>query len=142
MSSRFYRQPEETRLTLEGGEWLLVKKHLTAGESRAAQAKLFRTGSKKVGEALEVDLEQLGVAEAVAYLIDWSITDAYDKPIRIRDQPYEFVAAALNAMAPEAMAEILAAIGKHGEAMAAERDQEKKVRDGSSVPSPTSISAE
>ena len=142
MSSRFYRSPEETRLTLEGGEWLLVKKHLTAGESRAAQAKLFRTGSKKVGEALEVDLEQLGVAEAVAYLIDWSITDVEGKPIRIRDQPYEFVAAALNAMDTEPMAEILKAISTHAETMARERESEKKTTGGSTAPSPISTSAE
>ena len=85
MGSR-YRKQEEIRLALSGGDWLLVRKHLTAGEERDAQARVIKAGSFRQGEKPELDLEHLGIAQAVSYLIDWSITDADDKPIRIRDQ--------------------------------------------------------
>jgi len=76
----------------------------------------------------------------VGYLIDWSITDADEKPIRIRDQPYAFVAAALRNQTPESLREILEAIQAHDAAMTAERDHEKKDRAGATGPSPTSTS--
>ena len=90
MGSR-YRKQEEVRLELTGGDWLLVRKHLTAGEERDAHAKVIKAGTMRSGERPELDLEHLGIAQAVSYLIDWSITDADDKPIRIRDASYPFI---------------------------------------------------
>jgi len=140
MGSR-YRKQEEMRLELSGGDWLLVRKHLTAGEERDAQARVIKAGSFKPGEKPELDLEHLGIAQAVSYLIDWSITDADDKPIRIRDQAYAFVFAALRNQTPESLREILEAVQAHDAAMTAEREYEKKGPDGASVSSPTSTSA-
>lgn len=140
MGSR-YRKQEEIRLELSDGDWLLVRKHLTAGEERDAQARVIKTGSFKSGEKPELDLEHLGIAQAVSYLIDWSLTDADDKPIRIRDQAYAFVAAALRNQTPESLREILEAIQAHDGAMTAEREHEKKVRATVSVSDPTSTSA-
>src|SRR4029453_14560283 len=105
MGSR-YRKQEEMRLELSGGDWLLVRKHLTAGEERDAQARVIKAGTFKHGEKPELDLEQLGIAQAAGYLLDWSITDADEKPIRIRDQSYAFVAAALRNQTPESLREI------------------------------------
>jgi hypothetical protein len=139
MGSR-YRKQEEIRLELSGGDWLLVRKHLTAGEERDAQARVIKAASFKAGEKPEIDLEHLGIAQAVSYLLDWSITDADDKPIRIRDQPYAFVAAALRNQTPESLREILEAIQAHDGAMTAEREHEKKDRDGKSGRAPTSTS--
>ncbi len=139
MGSR-YRKQEEHRIDLSGGDWLLVRKHLTAGEERDAQARVIKAGTFKPGERPELDLEHLGIAQAVAYLIDWSITDADDKPIRIRDQSYAFVAAALRNQTPESLREILEAIQVHDGAMTAEREHEKKLPAGVSGPSPTSTS--
>jgi hypothetical protein len=139
MGSR-YRKQEEIRLELGGGDWLLVRKHLTAGEERDAQARVIKAASFKAGEKPEIDLEHLGIAQAVSYLLDWSITDADDKPIRIRDQPYAFVAAALRNQTPESLREILEAIQAHDGAMTAEREHEKKDRDGKSGRAPTSTS--
>lgn len=140
MGSR-YRKQEDQRLELAEGDWLLVRRHLTAGEERDAQARVIKASSFKAGEKPELDLEHLGIAQAVAYLIDWSITDADDKPIRIRDQSYAFVAAALRAQTPESLREILEAVQAHDEAMVLERAHEKKVRTGESVPDPISTSA-
>jgi len=140
MGSR-YRKQEELRLELTGGDWLLVRKHLTAGEERDAQARVIKAGSFRQGEKPELDLEHLGIAQAVSYLIDWSITDADDKPIRIRDQSYAFVAAALRNQTPESLREILDAIQAHDGAMTAEREHQKKASDGSNSPDPISTSA-
>ena len=140
MGSR-YRKQEEMRLELSGGDWLLVRKHLTAGEERDAHARVIKAGTFKAGEKPELDLEHLGIAQAVSYLLDWSITDAEDKPIRIRDQPYTFIAAALRNQTPESLREILEAIQAHDEAMTAEREHQKKAPTGDNAPSPTSTSA-
>jgi hypothetical protein len=139
MGSR-YRKQEEMRLELSGGDWLLVRKHLTAGEERDAQARVIKAGTIKQGEKPEIDLEHLGIAQAVSYLIDWSITDADDKPIRIRDQSYAFVAAALRNQTPESLREILEAIQAHDGAMTAEREREKKPPAGENGFAPTSTS--
>lgn len=139
MGSR-YRKQEDLRIELSGGDWLLVRKHLTAGEERDAQARVIKAGTFKPGERPELDLEHLGIAQAVAYLLDWSITDADDKPIRIRDQSYAFVAAALRNQTPESLREILDAIQAHDGAMMAEREHEKKVPAGGTGSSQTSTS--
>jgi hypothetical protein len=136
MGSR-YRRQEEMRIDLSEGDWLLVRKHLTAGEERDAHARVIKAGSFKQGEKPELDLEHLGIAQAVSYLIDWSITDADDKPIRIRDQPYAFVFSALRNQTPESLREILDAVQAHDSAMTAERDLQKKQLAGVSGPSPT-----
>jgi hypothetical protein len=86
------------------------------------------------GERPELDLEHLGIAQAVSYLIDWSITDADDKPIRIRDASYPFVFAALRNQTPESLREILEAIQAHDAAMTEARAEEKKLPAGVSAP--------
>jgi len=139
MGSR-YRKQDEMRLELSDGDWLLVRKHLTAGEERDAQARVVKAGTFRQGGQPELDLKQLGIAQAVAYLLDWSITDADDQPIRIRDQAYEFVAAALRNQTPESLREILDVISAHDGAMSAEREHEKKDRAGKRAPDPTSTS--
>lgn len=141
MGSR-YRKQEEIRIDISGGDWLLVRKHLTAGEEREAHARVIKAGTFKHGEKPELDLEHLGIAQACSYLLDWSITDADDKPIRIRDQGYAFIAAALRNQTPESLKEILNAIEAHDAAMIEEREHEKKVRAGGPVSSPISMSAE
>jgi len=136
MGSR-YRKPEEMRITLEGGDWLLVRKHLTAGEAREAAARVYGVGAD--GKP-EINLREAGIATVVAYLIDWSITDANDKPVVIRDQSQEFIAAALVAQTPESVVEIIKVVQAHDAAMIAERAVEKKTRDGANAHDPTSTS--
>jgi len=140
MSSRF-RKPETIRLPLEEGDWLLVRKYLTAGEERGATARVFKDGTMKPGEKPDLDYRHLELSQAIAYLLDWSLTDADDQPIVIRDQPYEFVHAALEAMESFSLREILNAIQAHDAAMTAEREHQKKVRAGGNVSDPISTSA-
>jgi len=139
MGSRFRKQ-EAIRLELDGGDWLLVRKHLTAGEEREAHARLLVGGSFTPGEQPKMDPRQLGIAQAISYLIDWNITDVDDKPISIRDKPYAFLFATLENMTTESLREIIDAIQAHEAAMIAEREHQKKT-DGSSAPDPISTSA-
>ena len=134
-----YRKQEEHRIDLSEGDWLLVRKHLTAGEERSAQAAVVKT--MRAGETPEIDYERLGFAQVASYMLDWSLTDADGKPIAVRDQPTDFIIAALRNMTPESSKEILDAIQAHDAAMVAEREQEKKRPAGVSAPSPTSTSA-
>jgi len=139
MGSRF-RKPEVMRLELEEGDWLLVRKYLTAGEERGATARVFKDGTMKPGEKPELDYKHLELSQAIAYLLDWSLTDADDRPIVIRDQPYEFVHTVLGNMEAYSLREILNAIQAHDAAMNAEREHQKKVRSGGSVSDPISTS--
>jgi hypothetical protein len=133
-----YRKQEQHRIELSDGDWLLVRKHLTAGEERSAQANVVKT--MKAGESPEIDYERLGFAQVASYLLDWSLKDENDKPIVIRDQPVDFIIAALKNQMPESSKEILDAIQAHDAAMVAEREQEKKRPAGENASSPTSTS--
>jgi len=139
MGSRF-RKPQEHRLELDGGDWLLVKKYLTAGDERDLYARMYVDGSITPGEKLRLDPVKVGLSQILAYLLDWSITDADDQPIRIRDQSPDFLIAALNDMDGDSFREILSAIQAHDGAMTAEREHEKKTRAGGTASSLTSTS--
>ena len=134
MGSR-YLKDEDLRIPISRGDWLLVRKHLTAGDERDIQVHTVK--SSIAGEKPELDLGQLGYSQAAGYLLDWSITDADDKPVVIRDRPYAEVVAKLRAQTPESVAEILEAIQAHDAAMRAERDFQKKITSGENVPSTT-----
>jgi len=129
------RRPESTRLEISRSDWVLVKKHLTAGESRGMLGNMLRLGARLSETA--VDPTKVGLARVVAYLLDWSITDPDDKPVVIRDQPFEVVAAAVDALEPECFAEILAAIEAHEAAMEDERAKNPHGESASQAISPS-----
>jgi len=127
MGSRFVR-PDVLRLPISGGDFLIVKRRLTAGEQREAYARMYppnATNGKR-----EVDPLQIGISMVLAFLVDWSLTDDEGRPVEIKGQPIEVVRSALDALDPESYAEIRAAIDDHEAAMARERDELKKIRDG------------
>jgi hypothetical protein len=132
--SRFVR-PETDRLDLTDGDWILVKRQLTAGEQRRAYARSLKPVRR--GEQPEVDVETLGLGLITQYLLDWSLVDDNDRVVLIRDQPAAVVEAALLALDPASFAEIDAAITAHVEAQAAE----KKSRHGATRLSAISGSA-
>jgi hypothetical protein len=135
MSSRM-RRPETVTLHITRGDWLLVKKHLTAGEQRQMFKRML---TAKDGTAVEPI--SVGLSKMVAYLLDWSITDADDKPVVIRDQPDEVIASALDNLDVDSFREIRQAIEAHDEAMDAAREAEKNDQAGESTSSPISSSA-
>jgi hypothetical protein len=127
MSSRI-RRPETLRLALTRGDWIVVKKHLTAGETRRVFRRMIRKGA--TGD--EIDSLQVGLSKMVVYLVDWSITDADDQPVIIRGQPEDVIADVLEMLDVESFAEILQAIEGHERTMEREREDEKKTGNGNS----------
>ncbi len=136
MSSRM-RRPETVRLNISRGDWVLVKKHLTAGEYRAMMAGMIRVSEGDAPVAM-VDPVRVGLSKIVAYMLDWSIEDADGKPVEIRDKSAAEVEAAVNAIDIDCWREILVAVEAHDGAMANER---KNVPSGESAPLATSTSA-
>lgn len=128
MSSRI-RRPETVRLEISRGDWLIVKKHLTAGETRRVYRNMVRRG---VDGKDEVDPVKVGSSRMSIYLVDWSITDADDQPVVIRGQSDDMIASVLDMLDMDSFAEIRDAIDQHDTAMAIEREEEKKRRDGES----------
>ena len=129
--SRFVR-PESEKLELTGGDWLLVKRRLTAGEERKAFAKTVKrmTAGGERGREFELDWEAVGVSKVVTYLLDWSLRDDAGDVVPIRDQSAAVVEAALLALDGASFREIHAAITAHEEREAALLEDEKKTRDG------------
>jgi hypothetical protein len=140
MASRL-RPPEDVRIALDtDDDWILVRKHLTAGEQRRMFARQF--SKTTAGAPPEVDVLQLGgFSQATAYLLDWSILDSDGKPLVIRGKSADVKQAALEELPPEKCTEITAAIIKHDQAMEALREMEKKDRAGETASSATSVSA-
>lgn len=122
MSRRMVR-PETVKLEISEGDWLLVKKKLTAGEQRRMFMRQMKT--MVAGEKVELNPRQVGLSQMVEYLVDWSITDSDDKPVVIRDQSSEFVESAIEMLDMESFNEILKAIQDHEAAMTVEREIEK-----------------
>jgi hypothetical protein len=133
------RRPEEERIVLPNDDdWIVVKRHLTAGEQRELFARMIKTMTP--GEKVELDPKQVGITLIIAYLLDWSILDADGNAVLIRRQPVERVAAALENLEPEKYGEINDAITAHDEAMRTVRETEKKDRAGAMASSATSVS--
>lgn len=132
MSSRI-RRPETLRLALSRGDWIVVKKHLTAGETRRVFRRMIRKGA--TGD--EIDSLQVGLSKMVVYLVDWSITDADDQPVIIRGQSEDVVADVLEMLDVDSFSEILKAIETHERTMEAEREEEKKTGNGNPKSDPT-----
>jgi len=110
------------RINLTGGDWITVKRELTAGEKRRVFARTAKP--VKAGTPIEIDLEKAGVCTIVAYLVDWSLLDDSGKPVVIRDMPAEYVEDVLNNLDGDSYDEINTAIDAHEKAVT----DEKKTR--------------
>lgn len=120
-------QPETVRLKLSGDDWIDVKKRLTAGEQRS----IFVAQYGKVKDGWrEPNLEMVGKAQVLAFLLDWSLVGPDGKTVNIDADGKK--SAALDALDVESYREIDAAITAHVEAMDVERGTEKNVQGGES----------
>lgn len=134
MGSRVVR-PETVRLEISQGDWLLVKKRLTAGESRRIYARMIKTMA--AGEKIEMDPMQVGRSQAIEYLLEWSL----ESELPIRNRSADDIGRALDAIDPSSFKEIIDAIQQHEAAMEAERAQEKNDQAGETKSPATSPSA-
>jgi hypothetical protein len=130
------RKPETVKLEISRGDWLLVKKHLTAGERR----KMFGLMVARGISDPSLDPSRVGLSKMITYMLDWSFTDADGKPLPMQDQPADVVEKSLDAIDGEDFTEVLKAIEAHDTAMEQERAEEKNDRDGANVSSATSPS--
>lgn len=134
--SRRMRRPETVRLEISQGDWLLVKKYLTAGEQRQIfKHMLAYTNDKERYQSLEY-----APSLVAGYLLDWSIEDADGRPVVIRDEPYDTVLAALDMLDTPSFNEIRTAIDAHAAAMEQDLAAEKNDRSGEPVSSAISPS--
>lgn len=134
---RGIRRPETVRINLSGGHWLLVKKHLNAGEERRIYAHAMIGQALVQGEKPRLDPEAVGVTQIVEYLLDWSITDPDGKVVPVRDVSDTAKSAAVLQLDPEDFAEVMLAIQKHDADMTAEREAEKNGQAGATTSSAT-----
>lgn len=131
--SRFV-QPEEVTLPISDGDTLTVKKSLTEGEQRAAHARMYRPDTDGINP------QEVGIAMVIAYLLDWTLTDAQGNKVLIRGKSPSDVQSVLDALHPQDFAEILDAINTH-DRTEAQRRQEKKRQTRATVSTSTSRSA-
>jgi hypothetical protein len=130
---RFVQQGDNiVRLDLSDGDWVEVKKKLTVGESRAAMASVI--GEVNTDGWRRPNLKVLGLAEVAAYIVDWSLRDAKDKPV-------PFSLDALKNLEESFFDEIDKALDAHKAAMLAAGEQEKNAQGGGNASSATSPSA-
>lgn len=133
---RFVR-PKTVTLPISDGDSLIVRQRLTAGEQRAAFARIYMLASDG---RMKVNPIESGLGLVLAYLVDWTLVDEQGAIVPIRDLSADQLAAVLNDLSPEDFSEIKAAIEAHDQRIQAERTSEKKPQDGESALSATSSS--
>jgi len=124
--SRFVR-PETRTLTLANGDQLIVRARLTAGEHRAAAARLYEHGPDGVLRRNAVAVLEGAV---VAYLLDWNLRDDADQAVPIRELSPDDLQRVLDSLDPVDYDEIKTAIAAHEARMLEERDAQKKILAG------------
>lgn len=78
--------PETVRIELSDGQWIEVKKTLTAGEEKAYRSAGFRRVSQRQDDntnEVDIDWTAMAFARVEAYLVDWSAKreDGKDVPV-------------------------------------------------------------
>jgi len=126
MGRNRFVQPEVVRLTLSDGDFIDVKRELTAGEHRRVLARMVKT--MPAGKAAELDPEQVGKARILEYVLGWSLTDNHGKPV-------EFSEGALDGLDQDTYREIQTAIEAHEAQLEREREAKKKTTAGEPVSS-------
>lgn len=132
---KWFVAPETVRIQLGDGEWIDVKKTLSKGERDKVNAMLIK--EVRSDGRMTPDFEMMSKAEALAYLVDWSLRDG-DRAIRIESDAEKL--SALNSMSEDGFEIISEAIAAHVKHMEAERPTKKATRGGKrSSPTSTSV---
>lgn len=121
MRSRFVR-PDTVTLKISDGDTLIVKRRLNTGEQREVFGKMAR---ERDDGSLRANPLEVGISIVLAYLIDWSLTDADGVTVPIRGLPTDQLRAVLDELEPDVFEEIRAAINAHADQQAEMRAAEK-----------------
>jgi hypothetical protein len=124
--------PLTTRIDISDGDWLEVKKRLPHGDVRDRIIAL--TGADRGDGTSSINLEMVGLADILAWVVDWSLVDAQGAKL-----PIEI--SAIRQLDEDSYDEIVDAVGVHAALMKAEQDAEKKSRGGVRTSNSTSTSA-
>jgi hypothetical protein len=103
------------KLPLSDGDWVLVHAELTYGQQRRLAAAGLSgvpdaLAAQGQGEALSLDLAGYDLERLVTWVMDWSFTDADGDHVLVSRE-------AIEALHPDAAAEINAALDRHIEAL-------------------------
>lgn len=115
----WFVKPETVRIDLPEGQWLEVKKQLTVGEERKAMAALVK--EVRTDGRMTPDLEMVGKAQVLAYLVDWSLKDEAGKVVRIDSDAKKV--SAIDQLHPEKFRVIADAVESHIAASATEQEK-------------------
>ena len=131
------RPPETITIEISRGDWIRIKKHLTAGE----QLDMFERMRRETADgSVAVDGIKVGINRLTTYLLDWSFQDPQGQLIPIAGKSQEEIATVVRLLPPEDFTELITVITAHEEAMAKARDLEKNdpaTASASTAPSPS-----
>lgn len=133
--SRFV-QPDSIVLKISDGDTLTVRRRLNAGEKRAMFARMYLAG---IDGMLRTNPLETGRALVIAYLLDWSLTDAAGALVPIDGLSPDELGRVIDSLDPEDFTEVKEAIEAHVVAMDEQRAQEKKQSDGRTGDEPGSV---
>jgi hypothetical protein len=115
--------PRTVVLPLAGGRAITIREELNHGEHVAMLARMYRESD---AGRMTIDPLLTGDALIVAYLVDWTLTDASGRPIEIRGLTATEVQDVINNLRHPTVAAIKLAIETHHEAVNARADELKK----------------
>lgn len=126
--------PAVDRVMISDGDWIEVKRDLNVGEVKKMEsAGQSPTPVMLAGVPINpIDWERYEFERAAIYLVDWSLRDAKDKPVTLKDKEGNIDLSKLRALSPDSFKEISDAIMKHAvdrsRQRAQEAEAEKKLR--------------
>lgn len=102
-SSCRFVQPDAVTLPLSKSDSVTVRRRINTGEQRVA-VRRSESGPDAPG---------IGLCVVIAYLLDWTFTDRSGHLVVIRDQPFDVVLAAIDALDPDDFLELRVAVNAH-----------------------------
>jgi hypothetical protein len=117
MARNPFVKPEVVRLDLAEGDWVDVKKHLTAGEEARMSGAGLRQMTQEEGKpAFFLDFEKLRMAQVETYVVAWSFVN--EKGNQTKPTPEN-----ISALSGDVLKEIGDAIDEHVKRMTEEKSR-------------------
>jgi hypothetical protein len=138
-------KPDVERLPISNGDWLLVKKQLSAGDRQDGYERAYMknpdgTYVTRPDGTLVVSPANMRTSMVTSYLVDWSLVGLDDKPLDIRGADLKTVESILRALDYDSFKEIFDAIDAWDTKQAKARAAQKKILSGAQPSSATSPS--
>src|SRR5262245_50065993 len=102
-------EPDHVRLPISDGDFVDVKRQLTAGGHRRSFLDQVKGGVIVSGQETQLDPQKLGITRILAYVVGWSLVDPDGRPSPFNE-------ATLLLQDPDTYREIADAVDAHIEA--------------------------